>query len=140
MWCGCGPGLVASDGVVLDDTPDRLGSLTEAAASALDELAGRDAVARTWARDHTLWRDDPTEIADRLGWLSVAADMSAGLESTAARCAALASGMDHVLLAGMGGSSLFPEVVARSAATDAGAPGAARARHHRSRRRRPHRP
>jgi transaldolase / glucose-6-phosphate isomerase len=122
MWCGSGPGLVASDGVVLDDTPDRLGSLAEAAAAALDELATRDAVARTWARDHTLWRDDPTEIADRLGWLSVVADMSAGLESTGARCAALASGMDHVLLAGMGGSSLFPEVVAHSGATDAGAP------------------
>ena len=48
--------------------------------------------------------------------------MSAGLESTAARCTALAAGVDHVLLAGMGGSSLFPEVVARSGATDPGAP------------------
>ena len=50
---------------------------------------GADAVARTC--DHTLWRDDLTEIADRLGWLSVVADMSAGLESTAA-CTALGGG------------------------------------------------
>ena len=53
--------------MILDDTPDRLGPLTEVAAAALGELAEADAVARTWARDHTLWRDDPTEFADRLG-------------------------------------------------------------------------
>ena len=105
---GSGLRLVASDRVILDDTPDRLGSLTQPAAEALDDLAARDAVARTWARDHTLWRDDPTEIADRLGWLSVAAEMSAGLDGTAARCAALAAGVDHVLLAGMGGLEPVP--------------------------------
>ncbi len=108
--------------MILDDTPDRLGSLTRPAADALDDLAARDAVARTWGHDHTLWRDDPTEIADRLGWLSVVAEMSAGLDATAARCAGLSGGVDHVLLAGMGGSSLFPEVVARSGATDPAAP------------------
>ncbi|HKY69025.1 MAG TPA: hypothetical protein VJM49_21735, partial [Acidimicrobiales bacterium] len=108
--------------MVLDDTPDRLGSLTAPAADARAELADRDAVPRTWAGDHTLWRDDPTEIDDRLGWLTVVADMVAALESTTARCAALAADVDHVLLAGMGGSSLFPEVVARSAATDPSAP------------------
>ena len=48
--------------------------------------------------------------------------MSAGLDVTAARCAGLAGGVDHVLLAGMGGSSLFPEVVARSGGTDPAAP------------------
>jgi glucose-6-phosphate isomerase len=108
--------------VILDDTPDRLGPLTEAAAAALADLAERDAVARTWARDHTLWRDDPTEISDRLGWLTVGPDMAAGLDGLAARAEALAAGVDDVLLAGMGGSSLFPEVVARSAATGEGAP------------------
>jgi transaldolase / glucose-6-phosphate isomerase len=100
--------------MILEDTPDRLGPLTDAAAEALTELADRDAVARTWAADHSLWRDDPTEIADRLGWLTVVPDMAARLDDTAARCAALSAGIDHVVLAGMGGSSLFPEVVARS--------------------------
>jgi glucose-6-phosphate isomerase len=107
--------------VILDDTPDRLGSLGAAASTALSELAGRDAVARSWAADHTLWRDDPTEIADRLGWLTVAPDVAARLDDLAERCAELTVGVDHVLLAGMGGSSLFPEVVARSGA---GAPNA----------------
>ena len=108
--------------MILDDTPDRLGSLAEPAAAALDELADRDAVARTWAGDHTLWRDDPTEISDRLGWLPVVADMGARVGDLAAQAAALAEPVDHVLLAGMGGSSLFPEVVARHAPTAAGSP------------------
>jgi transaldolase/glucose-6-phosphate isomerase len=108
--------------VILDDTPDRLGSLTEAAAAALAELAEADAVARTWAADHTLWRDDPTEIADRLGWLTIVPDMAAQLDDVVARCAALAADIDHVLLAGMGGSSLFPEVVARGADPAPGSP------------------
>jgi transaldolase/glucose-6-phosphate isomerase len=108
--------------VILDDTPDRLGSLAEPAAAALDELADRDAVARTWAGDHTLWRDDPSEISDRLGWLPVVADMGARVGDLAARAATLAAPVDHVLLAGMGGSSLFPEVVARHAPAAPGSP------------------
>jgi transaldolase/glucose-6-phosphate isomerase len=115
--------------VILDETPDRLGPLADASAAALAELADRDAVARTWARDDTLWRDDPTEISDRLGWLTVVPDMAARLDDIAARCAGLASGVDNVLLAGMGGSSLFPEVVARSGAAAAAAAGGAPALH-----------
>src|SRR4029453_6345688 len=100
---------------MLDDTPDRLGALAGPAAEALDELADRDAVARTWAGDHTLWRDDPTEISDRLGWLPVVADMGARLGDLATRTRALAAPVDHVLVAGMGGSRLFPEGGARHA-------------------------
>ena len=108
--------------MITDDTPDRRGPLRDPTAAALSELAERDAVARTWSGDHTLWRRDPTEIADRLGWLSVVPDMSAHLDETAARCAELAGDAEHVLLAGMGGSSLFPEVVAAGADRPPGAP------------------
>jgi transaldolase/glucose-6-phosphate isomerase len=108
--------------VILDDTPDRLGALTDPAAAALATLTERDAVARAWAGDHTLWRDDPTEISDRLGWLTVVPDMTARLDDIAATCARLAAGVDHVLLAGMGGSSLFPEVVASCVPAGGAAP------------------
>jgi glucose-6-phosphate isomerase len=108
--------------VITDDTPARLGPLTDAAAAAVGELADADAVARAWAGDHTLWRDDPTEIADRLGWLTVVPDMAARLADIAVRCAALTREVDGVLVAGMGGSSLFPEVVAASGPTAPGAP------------------
>jgi transaldolase / glucose-6-phosphate isomerase len=108
--------------VILDETPDRLGSLGDAVGAGLAELSERDAVARAWARDHTLWRNDPTEISDRLGWLTVVPDMVAGLDRIRATCADIAADVDHVLLAGMGGSSLFPEVVARTTAATPGAP------------------
>jgi glucose-6-phosphate isomerase len=116
--------LVASWGVILDETPDRLGSLAAAADAALGELVDRDAVSRTWSRDHTLWQDDPAEISDRLGWLTIVPDMAAQLDSLRATCDRLAADVDHVLLAGMGGSSLFPEVVARAARLDGAVAGA----------------
>jgi glucose-6-phosphate isomerase len=115
-------GLVARRGVTLESAPDRLGPLAGETAAALAELAERDAVARLWAADHTLWRDDPTEIGDRLGWLTVVPEMLVGLGGTAAECAKLTTDVDHVLVMGMGGSSLFPEVLARSFAAPEGAP------------------
>ncbi|MGH9215372.1 MAG: hypothetical protein ACRDZS_03875, partial [Acidimicrobiales bacterium] len=108
--------------MILDETPDRLGSLSDAIEAALAELTERDAVARVWAHDYTLWRDDPTEISDRLGWLTVVPDMVTGLDRIRATCARISADVDHVLLAGMGGSSLFPEVVARSTPSGTGKP------------------
>ncbi|MGI8710825.1 MAG: bifunctional transaldolase/phosoglucose isomerase, partial [Acidimicrobiales bacterium] len=94
---------------------ERLGPLADAVASTLDDLALRDAVDRLWARDHTLWDEDPTEISDRLGWLEVADDMVAAGERLDGFAQALtADGFDHAVVMGMGGSSLFPEVLARS--------------------------
>jgi transaldolase/glucose-6-phosphate isomerase len=75
-------------------------------------LAGKEAVERLFAGDHTLWRDDPTELADRLGWMPVVGELWRELTALQHRVDALAEGMDHVLLMGMGGSSLFPEVLA----------------------------
>ena len=42
---------------------------TTPSATSVGDLLDRDAVARLFAGDHTLWRDDPTELADRLGWI-----------------------------------------------------------------------
>ncbi|WCO66744.1 hypothetical protein PO878_19825 [Iamia majanohamensis] len=102
---------------------DQLGPIADAVGAALDDLAGRDAVARMWARDHTLWQDDPTEVADRLGWLEVAGAMATQAERLAVFGDALAAdGIRHVVVMGMGGSSLFPEVLARSFAPVPGRP------------------
>jgi len=80
-------------------------------------------VARIWARDHTVWQDDPAEVANRLGWLDCPADMTARLPEFAALAEQVrADGIDHVLLLGMGGSSLYPEVLATNAVR-LGAPG-----------------
>ncbi len=92
---------------------ERLGALGPAVDATLADLVERDAVARIWAGDHTLWQDDPTEVADRLGWLLVGSEIAAAhtdLDRFAADV--YAEGFTSVLVMGMGGSSLFPEVVA----------------------------
>lgn len=94
---------------------DELGPIEGAVTAVLADLLERDAVARLWRRDHTLWQDDPTEVADRLGWLEVAGAMATQDERlTTFGDALVADGIEHVVVMGMGGSSLFPEVLARS--------------------------
>ncbi len=83
---------------------------------ALGELRDRDAVARLHDRDATLWSDDAEGqqvVANRLGWLDVAAPppgWSQRLRELAA--GVTGDGISRVVLAGMGGSSLAPEVFA----------------------------
>jgi transaldolase/glucose-6-phosphate isomerase len=100
---------------------EHLGSLKRA----VDEAAQTAAawVPRIWQRDHTVWQEDPTEVADRLGWL----DCPTGFQSETARLRAFADGLAEdgitdVLLVGMGGSSLYPEVLATTFGAQEGAP------------------
>ena len=88
----------------------------EAAVDArLRRLADEDVIGRIWARDHTVWREDPREISDRLGWL-VAPHVSRRLipELTEFAEDLAAEGFTHAVLLGMGGSSLAPEVFRRT--------------------------
>lgn len=102
---------------------DQLGPIAEAARAVLDDLHAKEAVRRLWARDHTLWQDDPTEVADRLGWLDVAGAMATQDERLATFADAVAADdLEHVVVMGMGGSSLFPEVLARSFPPQPGRP------------------
>ena len=79
-------------------------------------LIGFDQVIqRIWRRDHTLWRPDPREIANRLGWL----DIAAAMQSEAPGLAFFADEVRreerrHVVLLGMGGSSLGPEALGKT--------------------------
>ena len=94
---------------------ERLGPLVDDVAGVVDKLVADDAVARIWSKDHTLWAPDPTEITDRLGWLEVAGEVLADRERLEGFAdAVVADGLTHVVVMGMGGSSLFPEVMART--------------------------
>jgi transaldolase/glucose-6-phosphate isomerase len=87
-----------------------------ALAAAETELGERTAVARLYARDHTLWQDDPTEISNRLGWLDEPHRMQGETDTLLAFARDLeADRIDHVVWCGMGGSSLFPELLAATA-------------------------
>lgn len=71
-----------------------------------------DFAKRLWDRDPTLWFDPPRdEITNRLGWLCPGStDGSDAINEFVA--AALDEGLTDVVLLGMGGSSLAPEVFA----------------------------
>ena len=88
-----------------------LNELAGPARALLDHMLEDRVVARLWGRDHTLWRPDPDEILNRLGWLDSAATMPASLPEIAAVTEAVRqAGLSQALLLGMGGSSLAPEV------------------------------
>ena len=95
-------------------TTDRyqLGEYAKAAVETAARLDGDNVPGRLKAHDHTLWSERPTEIADRLAWLTLPADMGsqiAGLREFGATVRA--AGYRHLALLGMGGSSLGPEVI-----------------------------
>jgi len=79
--------------------------------AALAELRDQKIISRIWAHDHTVWKPEPTEIANRLGWLHSPEVMTKAIpEITSFVDEARKDGFTHALLLGMGGSSLAPEV------------------------------
>ncbi len=87
-------------------------ALDERVTARLAAFERDDTVGRIWKRDHTVWRRDPTEITDRLGWLTVHDVMHERCPELASFAQACADdGLTHAVLAGMGGSSLAPEVL-----------------------------
>ena len=67
---------------------------------------------RIMQRDHTLWRPEPDEIANRLGWLDSPHLMRNEISQIYSVISKVRdAGYTHALLLGMGGSSLAPEVL-----------------------------
>ena len=78
---------------------------------AAERLAAERVYERILTGDHTVWRPDPTEIANRLGWLDSPRVMRDAIGPIHQFIDAVrADGYTHALLLGMGGSSLAPEV------------------------------
>jgi len=88
--------------------------LADAYQQELNRLRAGEAVQNMWARKSGLWKDDVEHariIANRLGWISVLDPMRA--EATALQYLARdvkEAGVRDIVLLGMGGSSLAPEV------------------------------
>lgn len=88
-----------------------LGSYEASVDAALDKIKNNRIIERIWEKDHTVWKPEPTEITNRLGWLQSPKDMAGKInEIDAVVNAVRADGYTHALLLGMGGSSLAPEV------------------------------
>lgn len=89
----------------------------------LDDLSENRIPQRIWEKDYTVWRPIPDEIANRLGWLDAPAETKAELgRLTEAAGKLKADGVTKVLLLGMGGSSLCPEVLSRTFGSAPGYP------------------
>jgi transaldolase/glucose-6-phosphate isomerase len=71
---------------------------------------------RLWAKDHTVWSEKPVaELTDRLGWLKLPESMRTQAEDLARFAQEIRSeGFRDAVVLGMGGSSLAPEVFART--------------------------
>lgn len=93
----------------------QLGACEPAVEQALAQLQARGACSAIWARQGALWTDDSVEaqgVEDRLGWLDLPRDMRFQIPRFRALALELqADGIRRALLAGMGGSSLAPEVL-----------------------------
>ncbi len=101
-----------------------LGPLQPAVDQRLATLQKADAARRLWSKDSTLWSADPAkreEIRDRLGWLNVAEKM---LEHAAEFRQLAKDGRAYtdVVLLGMGGSSLCPDVLRNTFGSTKGQP------------------
>jgi transaldolase/glucose-6-phosphate isomerase len=101
-----------------------LGELQPAVDTQLAQLQKEEAARRLWAKDSTLWSADPAkraEIRDRLGWLNVAEKM---LEHASEFRALALDGRTYtdVVLLGMGGSSLGPDVLRNTFGASKGHP------------------
>jgi glucose-6-phosphate isomerase len=96
------------------------GEADRARRQAADRVVADQVPAALAAGDPSLWGPDAeAEASSRLGWLQ-APQVSRALLGEVRELAerAKADGLDHIALAGMGGSSLAPEVIARTAGVE----------------------
>lgn len=91
---------------------------------AVERAAEEHVAQRLREADGTLWgAPDVPEVENRLGWVDVADRMLGQLDELQAFAEEVrAEGTEHVVLLGMGGSSLAPEVLRRSLPVPAGWP------------------
>lgn len=87
-----------------------LGALEKPLGKRLESIEKTDVRHRLWTRDHTVWSPDTTEITNRLGWLDLPEKMHDKLD-VLERFAEGCSAFERIVLLGMGGSSLAPEVL-----------------------------
>ncbi|UCE21832.1 MAG: hypothetical protein JSV46_06360 [Candidatus Aminicenantes bacterium] len=85
----------------------------------------QDFCRRLWAKDPTLWFSEPQpEITDRLGWLVLPEMMQNKLEELSSFAEQIKDeGISHLVLLGMGGSSLAPDVFQNTFGNAPGYPG-----------------
>ena len=92
-----------------------IGNYESSVSTSLDSLSNQNFIERLWAKDSTLWKHEPEHkklINNSLGWLTVIKTVQEQINSVISFSDEIrASGFKQIVLLGMGGSSLAPEVL-----------------------------
>jgi len=100
----------------IDNAPETLGRLAR-------RFESNGVLPRIWAHDPTVWGNTSDEVVNRLDWLHLPFSMQRHLSDIETFAQAVVSeGIEHILLLGMGGSSLAPETFFRTYGRQAGHP------------------
>lgn len=100
----------------LEDLKPRCNFSSDTIREAIAEADREQVIKRIWRKDPSLWKEEEAHqkiISNSLGWLDVIEPMmTASVDLTAfARSIRDLKSFDHVMVCGMGGSSLCPEVL-----------------------------
>jgi len=100
---------------IRDERPDpvsfHLGGHEDRVVERLHAWQNDDFACRMWRRDPTLWAEEDTpEITNRLGWLNLPESMQEQAEEITSFADSVKDAFDDVVVLGMGGSSLAPDV------------------------------
>ena len=91
-----------------------LGTHRDRYESALETLRNGDFLKRLWAKDATLWSSssaDAAIIANALGWLTIPQHMIESVMELKSFAREVSKEFSHVVVLGMGGSSLAPDIM-----------------------------
>ena len=104
----------------------QLGPISDAVDAAMRDALQQQVVKRIWRKDATLWKTDAKaqeNIRSSLGWLTVTDEMLGVANELMEYGESIRQrGFKHVMVLGMGGSSLCPEVLRRSFSQQSGFP------------------
>ncbi len=111
---------------VMPEIDAALGEFEAAVRATLDEAAQQNIVKRIWDKDASVWKSEEAHqkiIANSLGWLTVPREMLRNSDELI-KFAEHVRGSDerHVMVCGMGGSSLCPEVLRQTFGSQKGFP------------------
>lgn len=101
---------------VVRGLPDRIALHGVSVDDAIARIEKEKAISRIWARDSALWKSEPEHrkiIDNALGWLTVPELVAKSAKELTQLAEELRGQFDHVVVLGMGGSSLCSEVVRR---------------------------
>lgn len=112
--------------LILDRQTASLGSNDAAVDAAVKKMDAEKWTSRAWTKDATVWKSDDAHqaiIKNALGWLTVVELVDGNVDELEAFAKRIKDdGFEHVMVLGMGGSSLCPEVLRRTFGKQEGSP------------------